>query len=106
MKQGEFGRLCGAMGAFPLVDPPSVLSVVVVLMRGGSVAFSVAGPAMSTFCWAAHCTLHTSSPWGSPLTAICDSKFPLLVHARAGGGLPKQQPKTKPMGMLCICCTR
>jgi hypothetical protein len=25
-----------------------------VLMRGGSVAFSVAGSAMRTFCWAAH----------------------------------------------------
>jgi hypothetical protein len=37
---------------------------------------------------------------GSPLIIICDSKFPLLVHARAGGGLPKQQPKTKPWG----CC--
>jgi hypothetical protein len=39
-------------------------------------------------------------------TVIFDCKFPLLVHARAGGGLPKQQPKTKPMGVLCICCTR
>jgi hypothetical protein len=48
----------------------------------------------------------TLSYW-APLTIICDSKFPLLVHARAGAGdLPKQQPKTKPMGVLCICCTR
>jgi hypothetical protein len=45
----------------------------------------------------------------SPLTVICDSKFPywcMLVPGVGGGGLPKQQPKTKPTGMLCICCTR
>jgi hypothetical protein len=43
----------------------------------------------------------------SPLTVICDSKFPYwCMFVRAGGGLPKQQPKTKPTGMLCICCIR
>jgi hypothetical protein len=51
--------------------------------------------------WAYFAGQHTN-PWDSPLTVICDSKFPLLVHARAGGGLPKQQPKTKTIVMRLI----
>jgi hypothetical protein len=64
-------------------------------MRGGSVAFSAAGSAMRIFCCLGS-TLHTNT-WDSPLTVICDSKFSLLVHARAGGGLRKQQPEIKTM---------
>jgi hypothetical protein len=64
-------------------------------MRGGG---SVALPLLDRPC--AHFAGQHTSPWDSPLAVICDSKFPLLGHARAGGGLPKQQPKTKPMGVL------
>jgi hypothetical protein len=86
-------------------------------LAGGTLVLVVAG----TYAWwqccvfrcwighepCAHFAGQHTNPWGSPLTVICDSKFPLLVHARLcrGPGVAclSSNPRQSPWG-CCVSC--